>query len=294
MELLESILQTFSNREKALTIWVCVLFIYILLKKEVRSSLFQALRMMFLSKLVIVFIGTIAYTALISFMLKKVGLWNILLLKDTAFWILGTAFVLLMGIDKATRDSTYFKKFALSIFALSIIIEFIVNLYTFNFWVEMLLVPVFVFIGGILSLAETDPKYRIVKKFLNSTLVTFGIFSILYVLTQLVNSITTFVTLYNLRTFLISPILSLGYIPFLYLFTLYIVYETLFVRINIFTKKNKALAVYGKWEIFKLCNLHLSRLIQFVQQTGIEIARISSKDDINRIINDFRSKLKEN
>lgn len=288
MNMIYSVFQTFSSREKALVVWIFVLLIFMLSKKEIRSSFFQVLKMMFLSKLAFVFIGTIIYAALISIVLQQVSLWNILLLKDTLFWIVGTAFVLVMGIGKATSESRYFKKLALSVFTLSIMVEFVVNLYTFSFWVEMILIPVFVFIGGMLGIAETDTKYGLVKKILNSILVAFGLFSILYAFAQLMSSFSSFTTLYNLRTFIIGPILSLGYIPFLYLFALVMTYETLFIRIKMFTKKDRGLENYSKWEVFKLCNLNLTKLILFVQQTGGEITQISNKEDINKIIRSFK------
>jgi len=290
MNVIYSVIQTFSSREKALVIWIFVLLIFVLLRKEIRSSFFQILKMMFLSKLSLVFIGTIIYAVLISRMLQEVSLWNILLLKDTLFWILGTAFVLAMGINKAISDSRYFKKLALSVFALSIMVEFVVNLYTFSFWIEMILIPVFVFIGGMLGIAETDTKYSSVKKILNSVLVAFGLFSILYALAQLLSSFSSFTTLYNLRVFLIGPILSLGYIPFLYLFALFMTYETLFVRINMFTKNDKKLSFFTKRKIFELCHFNLTKLIRFSQNTGIEISRLSKKKDAIDMIASYKSK----
>lgn len=290
MNTFELILQTLSTREKALVVWLFVLLVFMLSRKEIRNSFFQIIRMMFFSKLALIFIGTIIYASLVSSILQKVSLWNILLLKDTVFWIVGTACVLLMGIDKAMRDSTYFKKLALSVFALSVMIEFLVNLYTFNFWVEMILIPVFVFIGGMLGIAETDAKYSLIKRVLNSVLVAFGLFSILYALAQLVSSLSSFTTLYNLRVFLIGPILSLGYIPIMYLLALFMTYETLFVRINMFTKNDKKLGFLTKRKILELCHFNLTELIKFSQNTGVIISRLSKKKDVIDMIANYKSK----
>lgn len=291
---MDLILNTFTTREKALIVWIIFLFMYISLNKNLRQSFFSIIKMMFLSKLSIVFIGTILYAVTMSLLLSNLGIWNIFLIKDTVFWLVGTAFVLLWGIDKATRDASHLRKILLSIFALSFILEYVVNLYTFNFWLEIILVPIFALIGGMLAIAGTKQKYKPVQNFLNIVLVLFGIFSIVYAITKIVTNFQDFVTLYNLREFLIEPILTVGYIPFLYFFALIMVYESLYVRINMFTRNDKNLNFYTKWEIFKKCRFNLAKLINFSQSTGAEVSRITKKKEVDLMIeNHFtRNKLK--
>jgi hypothetical protein len=287
---MDSILNTLSTREKALVVWIIVLPLYISLNKTLRDSVFGVLKMMFFTKLSIVFIGTIIYTGVMSTFLRYLGLWNLFLVKDTVFWLIGTAFVLLYGIDKATRDAGHLRRVLLSIFALTFILEYIVNLYTFSFWLEIILVPIFVMIGGMLGLAGTKNEYKPVQNLLNYVLILFGIFSIVYAISKIATNFQDFATLYNLRTFLIEPILTIGYIPFLYLFALIMVYESLYVRINMFIKNNKDLSSYAKWEIFKLCHFNLAKIIKFSQGTGVEISQISNKKDVSRMISSYKGK----
>ena len=62
----------------------------------------------FNKKIFSVVLGMLVYTSLIVMLLLKIGLWDSFLIKDTIFWILGTAFVLLMNTNKATENISFF------------------------------------------------------------------------------------------------------------------------------------------------------------------------------------------
>lgn len=240
-------------------------------------------------KILSVIIATILYTGLVVFILSKTGIWEILLIKDTIFWLVGTAFVLLMNVNKATQDNGFFKKILIDNLKLILVLEFIVNLYTFSLWIELILVPFLFVIIAMSAVAEMKKEYLPVKKAIDFILSAFGIFLITYALAKILGDYQSFATSENLRAFILPPLLTFAYIPFLYLFALVIAYENLFVRIDIFVKDNKALAKFAKRKIICLCHLNLRKLNRFSRESTQELLKISSEEDVANMIESFRT-----
>ncbi len=99
----------------------------------------------------------------------------------------------------------------------------------------------------------------------------------------------TFVTLKNLNTLVLPPLLTLFYIPYLYLFALIMAYETLFVRLGIFIK-DKHLLAFTRQNILLLCNLNLGKLNRFAQTYARECMGLDSKSSVKKLISDFQNK----
>ena len=81
----------------------------------------------------------------------RVHAWDLSLLKDTLLWYFGVATVMFFSAHEATRGSRSFRSLVLKNLQFAIVLEFIVNLYVFNIFVELLLVPI---LGGRCSLTS--------------------------------------------------------------------------------------------------------------------------------------------
>lgn len=285
-------IDTFNNREKAIAIWLFVIlaWAYTKNKEEIRKSILNVFKSLFLTKFSFVFMGTIVYVTLIIMLLYKAKLWNFLLIKDTIFWILGAGFVLLLNANKALQDHNYFRTIVVDTLKLTVVLEFISNLYTFDFWVEMIFMPFLFLIVAMDAYAGKKEEYKPVKKLTNRILGIVGFYMILFALFQIVSNYHSFPTLYNLKTFILPPILTIFYIPFLYIFVLIMAYEALFVRLDILIRENKALAKYTKLQVFNLCLLNLNKLNRFIQENNSNFLGLANKKDVMKIIEQFRTK----
>jgi len=158
-----------------------------------------------------------------------------------------------MNSEKAIKNEYYFKDTFLKNIKMAIVIEFIVNLYTFNFWIELIIIPLLVIFGGLKAVSELKKEYLQVNKFLNFIIGAFGILIILFTLNNIFGDLRGFITIENLRVFLLAPILTILYMPFIYTCALIFAYERLFKRLDIFLKGNKELTSFAKLKVFKLC-----------------------------------------
>lgn len=282
-------IDTFNSREKAIVVWLLLFFLWVLLKKDTRVAVLNVLKVLLDKKVASVVLGMLLYTTFVVLFFYKIGLWEVFLLKDTIFWVLGTAFVLLLNTNKATQSVSFFKEVVVNALKLIVILEFIINFYTFSFWVEMILIPILVVIGGMSALTELKAEYKEVKKFINSVLAGLGFFLIVYALGNVLANYQNFATLQNFHTFVLPPLLTLFYIPYLYLFALVMAYETLFIRFNIFIK-DKELLSFTKEKIVLLCHINLGKLNRFAQTNTREIMELSNKNDVWKMTKGFKIK----
>ena len=277
---------TFSSREKAFSLWLLIFLTIMLFKESIRKSIYEVIKSFFHIKVFSIFVGMLIYIALVIKFLYKIGLWEFSLTKDTIFWILGTAFVFLINTNKATQNINYFKNVVLDSFKFIVVLEFIINFYTYNFWIEIILIPILTILSLGNSLAGTKPEYKQVKKFLDSILAIFGIYLTIYIIGKVVIDYKSLINTYNLVTFILPILLTITLIPYLYLFALAMAYETLFIRLGIFIKKEELLN-YSKKKIFFLCHLNLSKLNRLAHNRMIN--QVSNKKDLKRIINNFKA-----
>lgn len=287
---MNSYLDLFNNREKAIIFWVLIFLVWTLFQKDIRTSIFNVLKVLFQKKFLVVLTATLLYVGSVVLLFYKIQLWDVFLIKDTAFWILGVAFLLLINENRAIRDENYFKKILLDNLKLILVLEFIINLYVFSLWVEIILMPLLFVIIAMDAVAEMKKEYIPVKKVIDSILALRAVFFIIFALVSILRDYQNFATTDNLRAFLLPPSLTFAYIPFLYLLALYMAYENLFVRLDISWKKDKALTKFAKQRILTLCLVNLGKLNRFVKGNTQELMRLDNKNDILNMIRNFNKK----
>jgi hypothetical protein len=193
-----------------------------------------------------------------------------------------------MNYDKANTEGKYFKKVLLDNVKLVVLLEFIINLYDFNFVVEFLLVPVLFVITAMLVISGTKQEYKPAKKLFQFVLAIYGISLIIFALVQVIGDFKDFATIYNLKDFLLSPLLTVSFLPFVYFLALYATYESLFTRVDIFLKdQNKELIRFTKWRILRACLFNLKKLHRFSKGYTSQLMSIKNKSDSIRLTRQF-------
>lgn len=284
------IFQQFNTREIAIIIWLLVFMAWVFSQKNIRKSLVDVFKTLFHKKILSVIISAILYTGLIIFILSKIEIWEWSFLKDTIYWFIAIAFVLLMNTNKATQEEGFFVKILKDNLKIILVLAFILNLYTFNLLLEIILVPTLVFVGVISAFAETKKEYLPVKKLFDFILSLIGIFFIVFALGKVFGDFQNLATSNNLKTFILPSLLTFAFIPFVYFFALIMSYETLFVRLGIFNKNNPKLIKFTKRKIVRHCHLNLSKLNRFAKESTQDLIKISSQDDVLGIVKKYFEK----
>ncbi|MEW6673395.1 MAG: hypothetical protein AB1427_16965 [Thermodesulfobacteriota bacterium] len=186
------------------------------------------------------------------------AIWKIDHIPMTVLWSVFVAFVMLFNFRKA-NEQHFFKNSVKDNIKGLVFVEFFVNLYVFNFWIEFIIVPVSAFIGGMKAIAERNKEYEIVDKLLNAILIAAGLFILFYAFYNVVTDFENFATIQNLESFYMPILLSILFIPFVYISALVAAYETLFIRLQFFVP-DKAVLRYAKFKTILSIQFNLSKL----------------------------------
>ena len=218
--------------------------------------------------------------------LNAVGVWEIAQLPITILWVLCVAFVMLFEFSKA-NDQNFFKDAIKDNLKGLIILEFLINLYVFDLWVELFLVPVFVILVGMIAIAETDEKYAIVKKLLNYIMAFIGLSFIGYAIYMVVTDFEHFATFENFSNFYLPILLTVMFLPFVYFAALYAGYESLFVRLQFFVNDGAVLKYAKKKTIFAF-SLNLSALNKWSEHINTSW-RFKDKKEVDEAVLGFKN-----
>ena len=258
METIQKFFQAFNNRELAVSIWIFFTIIWCVSYSKIRKSFFQLIKAFFAWKLTLSYILMFTYIASVIWVLKVMAIWKIDHIPLTVLWCVCVAFVMLFNFQKA-NDQKNFKNSVKDNIKGLVYLEFFVNLYVFNFWIEFMIVPIFGIIGGMKAIAERNKEYEIVDKLLNFIFVAAGLFLLFYASYKVVTHFENFVTIQNLESFYMPILLSILFIPFVYIAALIAAYETLFIRLQFFVP-DKAVLRYAKLKTILSIQFNLSKL----------------------------------
>lgn len=221
-------LDLLNSREIAWLICMAIFIVVAFFFKGVRKSLAWIIKAFFQKKILAFTAVVTVFSSCCIWVLYCLRLWDMSLLKDTIVWFFSVPILAMFKISKITEDKRYFGKAVKELLAFSVVAEFVINTFTFNLGVELVLVLFITLITMMLAVAEKDDKYAKVRSILENTLSLIGLLLIINVIFQIIAHITQFTSWQTLNNFLLAPALTLLYLPFLYLTLVYVEYETTF------------------------------------------------------------------
>lgn len=168
------------------------------------------------------------------------------------------------------------------------------NLYTFNLIVELFLLPVITMIIMSITILDAYPEFQNEKSkpvqklfsFLNIGIGFTILFNTLYLA---VIDIKNLGTIDNLRSVLLTPLLSILFLGFVYVFALWSSYEQIFIRIRFGESKSRGLIRYIKFKIIILCRLNINETNDFWKISGLRTLNIRNKSDVLTVMADFKN-----
>lgn len=259
-----------NNREIAIALWLLAISIYISSSSkmaEVRVAFKGVLSAFFVRQIMTVLCLMIGYMVIVIYWLSELDLWNAEQLKNTVFWCASVGFMSLFKLEQIKKDKSFFKHSVIDNLKLLAIFQFVVGVYAFSLWVEILLAPVLALIGAMLAIAETDKKYHQVKVLLEYCLSLFGVLLIVYTLYMLATNFGEFGKEKTAYDFFVPPLLTLCYLPFVYFMLVYSTYEQVFIRLKS-SIENGFHRWVAKLYAFVLFNVRLSLLDRWSNQVA--------------------------
>jgi hypothetical protein len=165
-----------TTREWASVFWAVVLLVVGVATPFVRRAFAPVIRTLRtfwqLHLAVVAFIG---WVALVCYSAHLLGAWDTDLLKDTVAWVLVYGIASIFSTTKAAKDDHFFRHAVLAALSVSAAMQFILNLHTFHFAVELFLQPVVTFLILLEGVAGTDARTRPAQRLVHGLLAIIGV-----------------------------------------------------------------------------------------------------------------------
>ena len=239
--------------------WIAVIVLAVILSKL--RNLFIPIVKILTSKLFLIIFALIGiYLFRIIHLFKQFDVWQNSNLKDVLFWFFTIGLILVFKINDA-KSNKYFKGIFLSAIKWTIVLEFVVNLYSFSLLTEIIILPVLVFLAMTQAVADMDEKHKIVSKFLQNIIITAGLTILSFSLYKTIVKFDDILTFQNLVSLLLPSIITIIFIPFIYFLALYSIYESFFIHLGFMTKKKDEVKE-TKMLILRIANINLETLVR--------------------------------
>lgn len=225
----------------------------------------------------------IVYIIVLVVAFYKIDLWDWSLLKDTIYWIFGGAFIMFFNVNKALEKEKYFLNIFKDCFKVIIILEFLSNLYSFHIVIELISIPLMLIIGLMTALSEHNKVDKKVIKFSNTLTLIYILAVLIYSAIRIINDTDSVFTSDNLKSLLFGPVMTVLFIPFLYVVALYMAYEGFLKMKKFILKEHPDLYKYLRWQILKRCNLSIKN-IRLVNKK-LHIYTLIEKEQITNDLN---------
>ncbi|MDD5599680.1 MAG: hypothetical protein PHV82_17175 [Victivallaceae bacterium] len=247
----------FTTREFAIGTWAIIAFVTVLCSKKVRDPFWQVIKALCVWKLQLVFWFLAIYTSAIIYVFHTTPLWSHISVKEVIIWFLFAGIPLVFSAwQNLSKDGSYFINILRGNIKFIIVVSFIINFYTFSYWIEMLFLPCIVILGIMVAYANTSKEFDAASKFFGFIEAVLGLVLLFYALKSLIADYPNWWKQSTLVSLILPTVLSLLFIPIAYILAVIVVYETMYVRVSWFQDKcSPKELLWRKWTIFLTCKL---------------------------------------
>ncbi len=248
--------EIFNNREIAIGIWVLLAIAISVFTKPGRQFFKLVFQILFCRKFGMFYIIFLSYFGLITYGLYSIGFWEASLLKETIFWVLFVELPLFVKTIQKAEGNHFFVQLIKNNITLVVIIEFILNFWTFKLLTEIIIVPIAILIGMLYALCAREKKCEQVKHFLDWVIVVFSIVVIINTTVHIFQVPNEIINETALKEFLLPILLLILNLPVVYGLALHNAYEQVFIWV----KGNRAERRKIKRKIFRFAGICLSKI----------------------------------
>lgn len=253
------VVSVFSSRELAFMTWSVIVLIWICFSQKLRHSLRNILKAFFAIKLQVLFIGGYIYLGLILILIMGYIHWDNVLIKDCIIFTLVTSIAMIGGAieQKRVRNNIFDTVKATTIIA------FYINVFTFSFIIEFVLLPVIVFLSMTAAYAKSsiNPEENKVGCMLESFINFIYLGIIIYGGINIYQNPSIIIQEQSVNSLILPIILTVCFIPYLFVVKLYSAYEYFLIRLKASTSNLSRKHYRARRNIIiKKCGFNLNKL----------------------------------
>ncbi len=189
------------------------------------------------------------------------------------------------------EDENLFRKIIIDNIKIVIIIEFLVNTYTFSLVGELVFIPFMTLIVMLDVVAKTDKKYLAVAKLMSRLQIIIGLVILIYATSNAISDYKNFGSMDTMKNFLLAPLLTISFLPLIYFILLFAAYESLFIRLNLGYEKGKKLKNYARRKIIKQCLFSLKKIKKASNMNIYNLMHIRNEKDVDDMVKAYKGQV---
>jgi hypothetical protein len=272
-----------NDREIATLIWLGIGLALALRNAEIRGAIWDMAKHAVHPKLLAPVVAFAGWVGGLVFLAHPVGLWETDVRNDTIAWFLTVGVGLLFSLQRVREDG-FFRKTVRRAFAFTVFIEAFMNLGVLPLPVELVLLPAVTGVTVLATFTEGKPEHRPVHTLANRALVVIGTAGFVYVVVRVA---ADFDAGHTVRALALPVWLTLGSLPFVYVFALLAEYEQAFLRIDSHTddpvKRRRA-----KWALVRAAHIRTAEVGGFALHWISDLAAAESRREARGIARRWR------
>ncbi len=249
-------------------------------------------RQAFLSKLILVWLSLALYSVILVLCFRELGFWTIGLLKDTLIWFVFCALTYPFQFHDPQKTPRVLRILIRDSLSVLIVVEILVETYTFSLPIELIIVPTATFIATMGAVAEMREDHKPVAKILGNIQAILGFVLIAIVVRRAATDpYHSFVA--ALLSSLIVVVLSLSTWPYICSLRFVFAYEGMLWRIG--WKKNVS-RVFKHFAVFRIMR-HLkyrsTAVAPFIRRNAFKLNDVVDKNSLEALLSEDRNRASE-
>ena len=226
---------------------------------------------------------TTLLAAAITIGLAWSGYWRASMIPTTVAWFVGTAIVGTFSMGGVSE----LRRLAVRTVALTAVVEFVSNAYTFPLPVEMILVPTVVILVTLASFADRRPEFANTRMPFKVLCVVLFVGTLTPTFIYLVQQAGLLASADRAREFLLPLILTVAFLPYFYLVRMVVAWQTALSMLEDQMEERPLLLKAARRALIRSCHASLPRIQLFEPEFRWRLGAATSEEDIQRTIGDF-------
>jgi hypothetical protein len=233
-------------------------------------------------KLVLATVLLAAWSTAAVFLLRQAGIWDETLVKDTLLWFAFAAVPLAFNALGHASEEHFFRDAIAQQLRLQVIIQWLINAYTFSLVTELLVLPLLASIAAMSAIAEGNEQHRMVHSFLTGLMGIYVLVLIGFSLFQAASSFTS-ATAAEAFTQIVSPVLlTAALLPVAAIFGLFGQFEQLAIQVG--RGRPQMQWRIGAIRVIWFWRFRTSAIAQFRSRYSLELLRVRSDADLRQVL----------
>ncbi len=265
--------------------WATIFLGGMFLKADLRKAFGGVVRAVLARQILLSLAAMAIYIVIFVTLLAAADIWRWTNLKTTIVWVVTFAIVAMFDINRITEDDTFFRKTIRDAVNATVIVVFIAEFYTFSLPTELVLVPFITVVTVLYMFSQSQPESAMVEKLMGWVLTLVGLSFISYGIYQVSQNFREFATFDTGREFAVPIILSLLFLPFIYILSIYVTYEKVFLQLR-FAISDRCVRKYAKTQAVLAFRTDLDFLRRWAR--SMVFSNPDNKEEVRRSIREIK------